>query len=142
MVSADDYYLDLFLVEPLELFGHVGSCWIAGQYPIIEIASYQEEVRPVLKCKVDQDIEGMLEVSFPFEPSRTVLDGGGVEVVVCCEKDVNRHDPLSSQANRAVRLPVQSLGSILNLEAVEPEASLAVTRPLHPGFRHVNIPYL
>jgi hypothetical protein len=43
-------------------------------------------------------------------------------VVVGCEKHVYCHYPLSSQAARTVRLLVQPLGSILNLEANEPEA--------------------
>jgi len=75
MMAADENYLDFFLVESLELFGYVGSCRIAGQYPIIEVASYQEQVWPVLKSKIDQDIEGVLKVSLPLEPSGTVLDG-------------------------------------------------------------------
>ena len=53
MLSADKNYLDLFLVESLELFGYVGSCRIARQYAIIKVAAYQEEVRTVLKGKVD-----------------------------------------------------------------------------------------
>ena len=71
----------------------------------------------------------MLEVSFSLESSGTVLDGGGVEMVVGCEKDVNRHYALSTQTARTVRLPVQLLGCILNLEGVEPEASQTVTLP-------------
>src|SRR5438132_2734040 len=47
---------------------------------------------------------------------------------------MNRHYTLSSQATRTVRMPVQLLGSILNLEEVEPEPCQAVTPPYHPGF--------
>ena len=75
----------------------------------------------------------MLEVSLSLESSGTVLDGGGVEVVVGCEKDVNRHYPLSSQAGRTVRLLVQPLGSILNLEANEPEAFPGIKLDLSRG---------
>jgi hypothetical protein len=122
-MSADENDFDLFLVKSLELFGDVGSRRIARKYAVIEIASYQEEVWPVLKGKVDQDLEGVLKVALPFESSRTILDRGRVEMVVCGEKDVNRHYTLSSQATRTVRMPVQLLASILNLEAAEPEAS-------------------
>ena len=52
-MTADKNYLDLFLVQPLELLGHVSPCRVAGQYTIIEVASYQEEVWPVLEGKVD-----------------------------------------------------------------------------------------
>ena len=52
-MPADEDYLDLFIVQPLELFSHVGSCRVAGQYAVVEIASYQEEVWSVLECKVD-----------------------------------------------------------------------------------------
>src|SRR2546425_888437 len=57
MVTADKNYLDLFLVQSLELFSYVGSCWVAGQYSVVEVASYQEEVWPVVKRKIDQDFE-------------------------------------------------------------------------------------
>ena len=120
-MSADENYLDLFLVQPLELFGYVGSSRIAGQYAIVEVSSYEKQVWPILKGKIDWDIERVLKVSFPLEPSRTVLGCGGVEMVVSREKHMNRHCPLSSQTTRTVRLLAQPLGSILNLEAVEPE---------------------
>jgi hypothetical protein len=121
-MSTDENDLDFFLIQSLKLFSHIRPSRITWEYPIIEVASYQKEIRPVLKGKVNQDVERVLEVSFPLEPSRAILDGGGVEVVVGCEKHVYCHYPLSSQAARTVRLLVQPLGSILNLEANEPEA--------------------
>ena len=104
MVTADENYFDLFLVQSLELFSHVGSGRVAGKYAVVEVASYQEEVWPVLKREIDQDVEAVLKVSLPLEPSGTILDGGGVEMVVGCEKNVNRHDPLifSSDQNRPI----------------------------------------
>jgi hypothetical protein len=40
-------------MQSLKLLSHVSACRVAGQYTIVEVASYQEEVRPVLKRKVD-----------------------------------------------------------------------------------------
>src|SRR5205809_2472220 len=140
MMTADKDRLDLLLMETFELFCHIGSCRVAGQGAVVEVASYQEEIWPVVKSKVDQHVEAVLKVSLPLEPSGTILDGGGVEVVVGCQKHMNRHYTLSSQATRTVRIPVQLLGSILNLEEVEPEPCQAVTPPYHPRFRHSNIP--
>ena len=74
-MTADENYFDLFLMEPLELFSHIGPCRIARQYAVVEVASYQKKVWPVLECKVDQDVERVLEVSLSLEPLRTVLDG-------------------------------------------------------------------
>src|SRR6266702_3907458 len=141
MVTADENYFDLFLVQSLELFSHVGSGRVAGKYAVVEVASYQEEVWPVLKREIDQDVEAVLKVSLPLEPSGTILDGGGVEMVVGCEKNVNRHDRLSSKESRTILLPVSPLASILKLEAAESEAFQAVTPPYHPRFRHSNIPF-
>jgi len=140
-MTADQDCLDLFLMQSLELLSHVSSSRVAGQYTVIEVASYQEEVWPVLKSKIDQNIEAVLKVSLSLEPSRTVLYCRGVEMVVGREKDVNSHYPLSYHATRTERL-LRALGSILNLEAVEPEAFQAVTPSHHPRFQHGNIPFL
>ena len=137
MMSADEDYLDLFLVESLELFGYVASCGIPRQYPIVEISPDQEEVWPVFKSKVDQDIEGVLKVSLPLESPGTVLDGGGIEMIVSCKKHMYCHYLLSSQAARTVRLLVQPLASILNLEANEPEAFPGIKLDLSRGERAI-----
>src|SRR2546428_2383350 len=104
MVTADENYLNLFLVQSLELLSHIRSCRVAGQYAVVKVSSYQEEVWPVLECKVDQDIEAVLKVSLSLEPSRTVLYCRGVEMVVGREKNVNSHYPLSCHATRTERL--------------------------------------
>ena len=52
-MSTDENDLDFFLMQSLELFSHIRPSRITWEYPIVEVASYQEEVRPVLKSKVD-----------------------------------------------------------------------------------------
>ena len=79
----------------------------------------------------------MLKVSLPLEPFGTILDGRGVEMIVSCKKDMNCHYPLSSQATRTVRLLAQLLGSILNLEANEPEAFPRIKLDLSRGERAI-----
>src|SRR5207249_7720758 len=84
-------------VQPFELLRHVGPCRITRQYAIVEVSSYQEEVWPVVKRKIDQDVEAVLKVSLPFEPSRTILDSRGIKMIIGSKKDMNRHNRLSSQ---------------------------------------------
>src|SRR5438034_8927152 len=93
MMTADKDRLDFLLMETFDLFCHIGSCRVAGQDAVVEVASYQEEIWLVVKSKVDQHVEAVLKVSLSLEPSGTILDGGGVEVVVGCEKDVKCHEP-------------------------------------------------
>ena len=136
-MPADENYLDLFLVQPLKLLSHVSSCRVAGKYAVVEVASYQEEVWPVLKREIDQDVEAVLKVSLPLEPSGTILDGGGVEVVVSCEKDVNCHERgsyrLSAiiQANRLQGRPILRL----KVDESEREVVPVVTGHAVTGFR-------
>src|SRR5437773_10726425 len=92
MMTADKDRLDFLLMETFELFCHIGSCRVAGQDAVVEVASYQEEIWLVVKSKVDQHVEAVLKVSYSFEPLGTILNAGGVELVVSCEKDVNCHE--------------------------------------------------
>src|SRR5205809_8111409 len=111
MMTADKDRLDFLLMETFELFCHIGSCRVVGQDAVVEVASCQEEIWPVVKSKVDQHVEAVLKVSLSLEHSGTILDGGGDEVVAGCEKDVNCHERGSyrlsaiSQANRLPRRP-------------------------------------
>ena len=79
----------------------------------------------------------MLKVSLSLEPSGTILDGGGVEVVVGCEKDVNCHERgsyrLSAiiQANRLQGRPILRL----KVDESEREVVPVVTRHAVTGFR-------
>src|SRR5438046_7132307 len=115
MMTADKDRLDFLLMETFELFCHIGSCRVAGQDAVVEVASYQEEIWPVVKSKVDQHVEAVLKVSLSLEPSGTILDGGGVEGVVGCEKDVSWHErgsyrfPASIQAHCSRRRPLFGL---------------------------------
>ena len=117
MVAADQNYFDLFLVQTLELFSYIRPRRIAWQDAIVEVASNEEQVRPIFKSKIDQHIKTVLKVALSLEPSRTILDCRGIEMVVGCEQHMDCHRPLIPERGVAHRYE----GWILRLEMVERE---------------------
>ena len=84
-MSAYQNCLDVLLIQSFELVCNKSARWVSRKDSIVEISPDKEKVGLVFESKVDECLEALLEVSFAFEAFGSVLDCGGVEVVVSGE---------------------------------------------------------
>src|SRR5438093_1268286 len=95
------------------------------------------QVPSAVELLPSQHVEAVLKVSLSLEPSGTILDGGGVEVVVSCEKDVNCHERGSYRLSAIIQTNRLQGRPILRLKVDESEREVVpvVTRHAVTGFR-------